>query len=228
MEPLDERNILVFGAGPLVGTVIPSNGRYNVSTRSPLTGLIGDANSAGFWALPLKLCGYDGLLVEGVAERPVYLHLEPGKCEFHDGDWLWGRTVSETEASLKTRHGEDTHILSIGPGGENLVRYACTMNGLGRAAGRTGCGAVMGSKKLKAIAIKARGSIATADPDAVREIAGEIRVSMKSSPSFKIRSRFGTPMHTTLYNAMGVLPTRNDQSGVFRGAREDQRGTVAR
>jgi aldehyde:ferredoxin oxidoreductase len=218
VEPFDERNVLVFGAGPLVGTSIPSNGRYNVSSRSPLTGLMGDANSAGFWALPLKLSGYDGLLVTGAAEKPVYLYLEPGKCEFHDGAWLWGKTVSETEASLKARHGEDTHVLSIGPGGENLVRYACIMNDLDRAAGRTGNGAVMGSKKLKAIAIKAQGSIATADPDAVREIAREIRLAMKSSPSYEVRSRFGTPMLTTLYNAMGVLPTRNNQTGVFSGA----------
>jgi aldehyde:ferredoxin oxidoreductase len=218
VEPFGERNVLVFGAGPLVGTTVPSNGRYNVSSRSPLTGLMGDANAAGFWAVPFKLCGYDGLVVTGAADKPVYLCLEPGRCELCDAAELWGKTISETEAALKARHGQDAHVLSIGPGGENLVRYACIMNDLDRAAGRTGNGAVMGSKRLKAIVVRAQGTVSTADPQGVRNITREIREAMKASPSYEVRSRYGTPMLTTLYNAMGVLPTRNNQTGVFAGA----------
>jgi aldehyde:ferredoxin oxidoreductase len=219
-DPFAPENVLIFGAGPLVGSRIPSNGRYNVSSRSPLTGLMGDANSAGFWSPPLKLAGYDGILVAGAAHRPVYLLIDPqgGGARLQDASALWGKTVTETEHELKMRHGTDAHVLSIGPAGENRVRYACIMNDLDRAAGRTGNGAVMGAKQLKAIVVRAGGELPVARPDEVRDTARAIRTALKASPSYEVRSRYGTPFLTLLYNTMGVLPTRNNQSGVFAGA----------
>lgn len=217
-DPLSPDNLLIFGAGPLVGTMIPSNGRYNVSSRSPLTGLLGDSNSAGYWSPPLRKIGYDGIIVSGKAESPVYLMITGEKIELIDAASLWGKTVSETDTLIRQEHGKDSQVLTIGPGGENLVRFAAILNNVDRAAGRTGNGAVMGSKNLKAIVVRGKGSIPVADQAAVRAVSKEIREAMKSSASFKARSQYGTPMLVNLYNALGVLPTRNHQSGVFTGA----------
>ena len=215
VEPLSPENLLIFGAGPLVGTMIPSNGRYNVSSRSPLTGLLGDSNSAGYWSPPLRKIGYDGIIVSGKADKPVYLMVTNDGIELLDASSLWGKTVSETDSIIRQEHGKGCQVLSIGPGGENLVRFAAVLNNIDRAAGRTGMGAVMGSKNLKAIAIKGKGSIPVANPEAMRAVSKEIREAMRASASFEARSQYGTPMLVNLYNALGVLPTRNHQSGVF-------------
>jgi len=214
-EPLAPENLLIFGAGPLVGTMIPSNGRYNVSSRSPLTGLLGDSNSAGYWSPPLRKIGYDGIIVSGKAESPVYLMITEEKTELIDASSLWGKTVSETDTLIREQHGKESQVLAIGPGGENMVRYAAVLNNVDRAAGRSGNGAVMGSKNLKAIVVKGKGSIPVADKAGVRSVSKEIREMMRASASFKARSQYGTPMLVNLYNALGVLPTRNHQSGVF-------------
>ncbi len=217
-DPFSEDNLLVFGAGPLVGTGIPANGRYNVSSRSPQTLLMGDSNSAGIWAVGLKKAGFDGIVISGISDRPVYLFISDGKCEILDAEWIWGRTVSETDRQLRSKHGRNARVLSIGPAGENRVRYACIMNDRDRAAGRTGNGAVMGAKRLKAIVVCGQGRVNTADPEAVRSVSKEIRHAMRASPSYAVRSEYGTPMLTTLYNHLGVLPTRNNQTGIFSSA----------
>ena len=218
ISPFSSENLLVLGAGPLVGTTIPANGRYNASSRSPLTGLLGDSNSAGFWAPPLKKAGYDGIVIKGKADRPVYLLITNEGAEIRDGSLLWGKTVSQTDSWLREEHGKDAQVLCIGPAGEKRVRFAAVLNNVDRAAGRTGNGAVMGSKQLKAIVIKAKGKVTLADPEAVRTVAKEIRAAMRSSPSFEVRSQYGTPMLVQLYNHMGVLPTNNHQRGTFDGA----------
>ncbi|MGD9325417.1 MAG: aldehyde ferredoxin oxidoreductase family protein [Desulfobacterales bacterium] len=218
IEPFSPQNLLIFGAGPLVGTVIPANGRYNVSSRSPLTGLLGDANSAGFWAPPLRKLGYDGIIVRGKAEHPTYLLISGDRAKICDATSLWGKTVSETDTLLRKEHGKDSQVLCIGPAGEKLVRFAAVLNNVDRAAGRTGNGAVMGSKNLKAIVVQGKGKIPVADPEHVRIIAKEIRAAMRAAPSFEVRSKFGTPMLVSLYNEMGVLPTNNHQLGVFKAA----------
>ena len=217
-EPFSPENLLIFGAGPLVGTMIPSNGRYNVSCRSPLTGLLGDSNSAGYWSPPLRKLGYDGIMISGKAKSPVYLMITAERIELLEASTLWGQTVSKTDSLIRQEHGKDCQVLAIGPGGENLVRFAAVLNNVDRAAGRTGTGAVMGSKNLKAIVVKGKGSIPVADPGAVRTVSKEIREAMKGSASFEARSQYGTPMLVNLYNALGVLPTRNHQSGVFAEA----------
>ena len=219
-DPLSPENILTFGAGPLVGTLIPANGRYNVSSRSPLTQLLGDANSAGFWAPPLKKAGYDGITLRGASDHPVYLLITEKGPSLQPASHLWGKTLSEIDAELRQEHGPSAHVLGIGPAGENRVRFASVMNDIDRAAGRTGNGAVMGSKKLKAIVIRAGGHVPVADPGKVHSVAREIKEAMFSSPSYAARSRYGTPMLISLYNRMGILPTRNHQTGVFEKAEE--------
>jgi len=219
-DPLSPENILTFGAGPLVGTLIPANGRYNVSSRSPLTQLLGDANSAGFWAPPLKKAGYDGITLRGASDHPVYLLITEKGPSLQPASHLWGKTLSEIDAELRQEHGPSAHVLGIGPAGENRVRFASVMNDIDRAAGRTGNGAVMGSKKLKAIVIRAGGHVPVADHGKVHSVAREIREAMFSSPSYAARSRYGTPMLISLYNRMGILPTRNHQTGVFEKAEE--------
>ena len=218
VSPFSPENLLVFGAGPLVGTIIPANGRYNVSSRSPLTGLLGDSNSAGFWAPPLRKVGYDGIIVRGKADHPVYLLITGDRTEIRDASSLWGKTVSQTDTLLRKEHGKDSQVLCIGPAGEKKVRFAAVLNNIDRAAGRTGNGAVMGSKNLKAIVVHGEGKIPVADPEQVRAVAKEIRAAMRGASSFEVRSQFGTPMLVNLYNEMGVLPTNNHQSGVFKTA----------
>jgi len=169
IEPFSPQNLLIFGAGPLVGTVIPANGRYNVSSRSPLTGLLGDSNSAGFWAPPLRKLGYDEIILRGRADLPVYLMISKDRTEIRDASSLWGKTVSETDTLLRKEHGKDSQVLCIGPAGENRVRFAAVLNNVDRAAGRTGNGAVMGSKNLKAIALRGTQTIKIHDIEALRQ-----------------------------------------------------------
>ena len=218
IDPLHSTNILVFGAGPLVGTLIPANGRYNVSSRSPLTTLLGDANSAGLWAPMLKKAGYDGIVVSGASDWPVYLFINDKKAVIQDARHLWGKGVSETTWQLRKDHGPRAYVLAIGPAGENLVRFASILNDVDRAAGRTGNGAVMGSKKLKAIVIAGQGRVPVADPEKALVATKEINKIILAAPSFKARSQLGTTMCTLLYNQMGVLPTRNHQTGVYAKA----------
>ena len=218
VHPFDPQNVLVFGAGPLVGTLTPANGRYNVSSRSPLTTLLGDANSAGLWAPTLKKAGYDGLVIRGAADQPVYLFITGERAEIRNAAHLWGMTVSETTRVLRQEHGDNARVLAIGPAGEHLVRFACIMNDVDRAAGRTGNGAVMGSKKLKAIVVAGQGRVAMADPERARAVAKEINSIMLLRPRVsKARPQFGTTMCTLLYNQMGVLPTRNHRRGFLPG-----------
>ena len=219
-DPFGPKNVLVFGAGPLVGTLIPANGRYNVSSRSPLTMLLGDANSAGFWAPPLKKAGYDGIAFHGASDHPVYLLITEKDASLRPASHLWGKTVSETDRQLRHDHGQSAHVLAIGPAGENLVRFASILNDIDRAAGRTGNGAVMGSKKLKAIVVCSKGKVPVADSGKVHSVAKEIKRAMLSSPGFGARSEFGTPLLISLYNSMGVLPTHNHQTGIFAGAEQ--------
>jgi len=218
IDPYSGDNPLIFGAGPLVGTHVPANGRYNVTCISPLTGLLADSNAAGVWPVALKKAGFDGIVIRGKSENPVFININDDSVRLEAAGDLWGKDVTATTKILKERYGAKSQVLAIGPGGENLVRYACIMNDLDRAAGRTGTGAVMGSKKLKAIVINGTGSIPLADPVKTQEAVVRIKTAMKESPSYMVRSTYGTPMLTMLYNNMGVLPTRNNQSGVFEGA----------
>ncbi|MDK2986257.1 MAG: aldehyde:ferredoxin oxidoreductase, partial [Clostridia bacterium] len=155
-DPLGPDNILIFMTGPLVGTRALNFGRHQVVTKSPLTGIYGEANSGGTWGVHLKRAGYDGLIISGRSSKPVYLWLNNDIVQIRDASSIWGKDTFETDLLLKRELGSDIVTCSIGQAGENLVKIAAIMNdGIhGRAAARCGVGAVMGSKKLKAIAVK--------------------------------------------------------------------------
>ena len=215
-KPLEPENILCFGTGLLTGTSVPSSGRYNVTTKSPASGFLGDANSGGFWSPELKYAGFDQLVIQGKSNTPVYVQINNDEVLIRDASHLWGKNVWETEHLIKEKIKDNAvQIASIGQAGENMVLYAAVMNNLSRAAGRTGIGAVMGSKNLKAIAVRGTKGIKIACPEKLQELNKRLLKIMYNSPSFLARSSFGTSMLIELYNSMGVLPTKNAQESFF-------------
>ena len=215
-KPLEPENILCFGTGLLTGTSVPSSGRYNVTTKSPASGFLGDVNSGGFWSPELKYAGFDQLVIQGKSNTPVYVQINNDEVLIRDASHLWGKNVWETEHLIKEEIKDNAvQIASIGQAGENMVLYAAVMNNLSRAAGRTGIGAVMGSKNLKAIAVRGTKGIKIACPEKLKELNKKLLEIMYNSPSFLARSSFGTSMLIELYNSMGVLPTKNAQESFF-------------
>jgi len=223
IDPLGPENKLIFMTGPLTGTSSPSTGRYSVVTKSPLTNGWGQANAAGFWGRDFKRSGFDGIIFEGKAPKPVYLLTEDGRAELLDAREIWGKNTSETTRLLKEKHGPKFNVACIGIAGENLVRYAAIMNDCeeenwGRAAGRCGVGAVMGSKNLKAIASKGTLDIPIADPDAYKQEAKQ-RFDWVNQSLLKMTLEvYGTATMVDLVNVKGGIPTRNWQTGVFENA----------
>ncbi|PIU14822.1 MAG: aldehyde ferredoxin oxidoreductase, partial [Hadesarchaea archaeon CG08_land_8_20_14_0_20_51_8] len=158
IKPLDPENLLIFATGPLTGTLAPTSGRHCVVTKSPLTGTILDSHSGGFWGAELKFAGYDAIIVNGQAKKPVYLLVNDGKAELKSANAFWGKgTHATTDAICKEVGDDKVKVACIGQAGEKLVRIAAIINDKYRAAGRGGVGAVMGSKRLKAIAVRGKG-----------------------------------------------------------------------
>lgn len=214
-DSLGPENRLIFMTGPLTGTASPSASRYSVVAKSPLTGIWGHGNSGGTFGPALKRSGYDGIIFDGISPAPVYLTIVEGKAELHDARDLWGKTVPETEERIQASSDKRLTIASIGPGGENLVRYAAIMNNRHRAAGRCGLGAVMGSKRLKAVACAGKTSIDLADQDRFREVAKH-QMELLDESMLKIGfEAFGTNMVSDMVNAKGGYPVNNWQKGVF-------------
>ena len=170
VDPLGPDNMLGFMTGPLTGTPTLCSGRYVVIAKSPLTGTWGDANSGGDFGPNLKFAGFDGVFFSGAAARPVYLYIENGQAELKDAARLWGKDCLDTDDMLRDIHGKDTNVACIGPAGENLSLLACVVNDKGRVAGRSGLGAVMGSKKLKALAVKGNMKVPMANEEKAKEI----------------------------------------------------------
>ncbi len=219
IDPLSPDNILCLGTGAFTGSSVPSSGRYNVTTKSPASGMLGDANSGGFWGPELKYSGFTQLVITGKSPKPVYIYIDSNHVSIRDASHLWGQSVWETEKILRKECGDEAvQISSIGQGGENLVPFAAVMNNLSRAAGRTGIGAVMGSKNLKAIAVRGTKAVTVHDSGLLMELNKKLLKLMYESPSFAPRSTFGTSMLVELYNKMGVLPTKNLQSTVYEDA----------
>ncbi|MFX1502730.1 MAG: aldehyde ferredoxin oxidoreductase family protein [Promethearchaeota archaeon] len=230
IDPLGPENKLIFMTGPLTGTPSPSTGRYSVVAKSPLTGIWGQANSAGFWGRNLKRSGFDGVIFEGISPKPVYLVTEDGKAELKDASHLWGKNTSDTTKIIKQDLGEKFNVACIGLGGENLVKYAAIMNDCdkpywGRAAGRCGMGTVMGSKKLKAIACKGNANIEVANPDEYKAEAKQRYDWVNQSLLKMTLEVFGTATMLDLVHVKGGLPTRNWQTGIFKSA-DDINGTA--
>lgn len=214
-DPLGSDNPLIFMTGLLTGSASASASRYSVVSKSPQTGIWGQANSGGSFGPALKRSGYDGVIFEGISPRPVYLKIVAGQAELCDADHLWGKTVPETEDAIQNGSEYKFTIASIGPAGENLVRYAAIMNNKHRAAGRCGLGAVMGSKRLKAIACSGKDPVRIAHEDQFRESARRQIGFLDESMLKVVFDTFGTNMIADMVNVRGGYPTRNWQESVF-------------
>ena len=221
IDPLGPENKLIFMTGPLTGTPSPSTGRYSVVAKSPLTGIWGQGNSAGFWGRDFKRSGFDGIIFEGISPKPVYLVTNDGKAELRDAEHLWGKNTSETTRLIKEELGEKFNVSCIGISGENLVKYAAVMNdcdkpNYGRAAGRTGMGTVMGSKKLKAIASYGTMKIEVGEPEAYKEEAKKRYDWVNESLLKMTIEEYGTAAIVDITCVKGGFPTRNWQTGVCK------------
>ncbi|MHB8990965.1 MAG: aldehyde ferredoxin oxidoreductase family protein [Chloroflexota bacterium] len=218
VDPFDPANPMVFAAGPLAGTMAPAASKYAVATRSPLTGFIGDSLSSGGWPLALKRAGYDALVIQGAAEAPSYLFIDDDRVYFRPARTLWGARSWEAEERIRRDLGDDSiRVATIGPAGERLVRYACIANDYSRQAGRTGPGAVMGSKKLKAIAVRGTRRVEVADAEGLRRISLDLYARSQGAATTKYRV-LGTPANVLALNALAALPTRNFRQSTFEGA----------
>jgi len=217
IDPLSPDNKLIFAAGPLTGVPAGGCGRHSVGAKSPLTGGYGEADSGGYWGAELKFAGFDAVIVEGKAEKPVYVYIHDGKAEIKDARHLWGKKALECQNTIREELGDDLiKVAYIGPAGENLVRFANVMNDLDAAAGRTGLGAVMGSKNLKAIACRGHQRVSLAEPDAVKEIAKWI--AQNTPITNKGMHDFGTARVVPALQSGGGLPTLNFQLGSIENA----------
>ncbi len=232
IDPLGSRNVLVFATGPGTGVPrFPSPSRYHVMTlKAPLTGSIGSGNAGGEWGAFLKFSGFDGIVIEGVADAPVYLALVDGKAEIRDAGELWGKNTMDTTRVLKgIVGGKNTSVTCIGPAGENLIPMAVVMNDEYRAAGRAGLGAVMGSKKLKAIIVSGDKDVPVAKPEEFRKVADKcLGAVKKNSVTGEGLPTYGTAVMVNIINNAGALPYKNWQTGVNPDAESISGETLAK
>lgn len=216
-DPLGKDNVLGFATGLLTGSMFPQSSRHVIAALSPLTNIWGESHAAGFWGAELKLAGYDAVMFTGASTVPVYLHIEDSRVELLDASHLWGRDVFETDDTIRKTHGKRCRVLSIGQAGENLVRFAAIMNDRDRASARSGLGAVMGSKKLKAISVKGTGKIEVAEPKNYLKQMDEFYERMMSNAFTPGRVKYGTTSLVELMQHIGRLPSYNMRQGVFEG-----------
>ena len=217
VEPLSPENVLVLSVGVLTGAPIGGLSRVMANAKSPLTGAIGDAEGGGFWPAELKFAGYDAIVVTGKSPKPVYLWIHDGQVELRDASHIWGKVTGEAEAAIREELDDKRiQVLQIGPAGEKLVRFACIINMSTRACGRTGMGAVMGSKNLKAVAVRGHARPDVYDEDKIRELARWGRENFEASGVYAT-GLHGTAAGVDGLQELGALPTRNWSSGVFEG-----------
>jgi len=213
VDPLGPDNKLIFAAGPVTGVPLPGSGRHCIGAKSPLTGSYSKSEVGGFWGAELKHAGYDAIIVEGKAEKPVYLWIQDGEASLRDASHLWGKNTKETDQTIRDELGDSLiRVTSIGPGGENLVRFACIMNDLKDAAGRGGTGAVMGSKNLKAIAVRGHKRVKVADPERLKGIRQWV---LDNPQRWASLHDLGTGAMMETHIATGNLPIRNFLDGEF-------------
>jgi aldehyde:ferredoxin oxidoreductase len=216
-DPLGPENILVFAGSVISGTPATGLSRFSVAAKSPLTNAFGEAEAGGWWIPELKFAGYDAIVIKGKASRPVYLWIHDGEAEIRDGRHLWGKFCKETQEEIRKELGDDRiRIASIGPAGEKLVRFACILNELKHANGRTGLGAVMGSKNLKAIAVRGKKKMEVADEESIKRLTKGLKDTYEE-PYFSI-GNLGTARVTVMLSEQGILPTFNFREGSFEGA----------
>jgi len=225
-EPLSADNILVFATGPLTGTFAPSSGRFEVCTKSPATGLWLDSNCGGYFGPELKFAGYDMVIIRGKAAKPMLLVIDDNKIELTPADDLWGVDAISTHRQIKDSFGKDFKVACIGPAGEKGVLFAGIISEY-RALGRGGAGAVMGSKNLKAIAVRGNGSIPLFDSDTFMKTCRESFNELANSPDTGGgRQKYGTNVILSLMDEVGLHPVRNFQKGKFEGAASVNEDTI--
>lgn len=219
VDPFSDKNKLIFMTGPLTGTLAACPGRYEVVTKAPLTGTIGASNSGGHFGPELKFAGYDGIIIEGKSDKPVYLFIDDDKFELKDASHIWGKNVHKTTDMLTEENGEEYKVSCIGPAGEKLVLFATIMNDKNRAAGRSGLGAVMGSKKLKAVVVKGTKSVKVAKPEEFINASKDARKKLKDHPvTGGGLPTYGTEVLVNILNESGALPTKNWEESNFEKA----------
>jgi aldehyde:ferredoxin oxidoreductase len=222
IDAFGEENKIFFVTGPLTGTAAPTGGRYMVVTKSPLNNVIASSNSGGFWGAELKFAGYDVVIVEGKAKEPVYIAIKDDQVEIRPADKVWGKKSNETTDMLLEEFGDPkARVLNIGPAGENLSRIACIINDRWRAAGRSGVGAVMGSKNLKAIVVRGSQKVEVANPDKFKAVVSDaIKKIKENGVTGQGLPAYGTAVLVNIINESGIFPTNNFQEGVFPLAEE--------
>ena len=215
IDPLGPENKLIFAAGPVTGAPIAGNSRNSIGAKSPLTGGFGESEVGGYWGVELKRAGFDAVIVEGKASSPVYLWIHDGEAEIRDASHIWGLETGDAQRVIREELNDNlVRVALIGPGGENLVRYACVMVDLKDAAGRTGMGAVMGSKNLKAVAVRGSGRIKVSDKRILTELSRHLIEKVKDMRLHE----YGTGSLFEEYAASGNLPIRNFRDGEFQNA----------
>jgi len=216
VEPLSKDNVIVFATGPCTDTKVFGSSRYGVFTKSPLTGLYCESYAGGSVAEPLSRTGYDAVIIKGASAKPVYLEISSGNVEFHNAAHVWGKDTYETEDSVRKEVGvKDAGIAVIGPAGENLIRFAVIENDYWRSAGRTGAGAVLGSKRIKAIVFRGGKRRNVARIDLLNELWKEMRSKARTDVGAIAYKKFGTPMLVAATNRVGAFPTKYWSLGTF-------------
>ena len=212
VTPFEPANIICYGTGPFTGTLVPGASRLNIDSKNPFTGGIGSGSAGGWFGSEMKFAGYDNIVVGGKAKEPVYLFIDNEHVTFRPAWKMWGKTVSETMGMIKEDVGDDdVEILCIGPAGENIVRSACVVVSGSRVTGRCGLGAVMGSKNLKAIAVRGSGSVGVKHPGEFISLTEKISKRLRNSPEHKVRKEVGTFFVTPIFNALSAVPFKNFQ-----------------
>jgi aldehyde:ferredoxin oxidoreductase len=229
VEPLDPANKLIIATGPLSGSRAPTGGRYMVVTKSPLSGTIASSNSGGFWGTELKRAGYDLIIIEGKSDKPCYIHINDDTVEIKDAKKYWGKLVGETTDLLLEDTGDPkARVLTIGPAGEKLSLLAAILNDKYRAAGRSGVGAVMGSKGLKAIVVRGTGKLKPAREDESKSVVKSVLKKIRENDvTSKGLPTYGTSVLVNVINESGIYPTNNFQESYFPTADKTSGETLA-
>ena len=218
VDALAPGNVLVFAPSVVTGAPVMGASRFSVTAKSPLTGAIGDSQCGGDWGPRLKFAGYDAVVISGRSSTPVYLWIDEGEVEIRDATRLWGKTTGEAQSLIREELGDSSiEVAQIGPAGENLVRFAAVTGGLTHFAGRTGMGAVMGSKNLKGIAVRGERKYGFFDEAGVKDLARQGVESFRASEGLQVLHEHGTPMLVPVNQSRGNIVTRNFQEGEFEG-----------
>ncbi len=218
IDPLGPDNKVIISSGPIAGMMIPGGGKCDWTTKAPLTGGYASSSLGGHFTAEMRYAGLDSIILEGISPKPVYILIDNDKVELRDASDLWGKNTFAVEKQFKEKLGEEYQIAVIGPGGENLVPYACVNHDYGRQAGRGGVGAVMGSKKVKAIIVHGTKTIPVADLEGYRKAGKALYKACKEAEGVKEWTRYGTAGVTAWCDEVGALPTRNFSAGSFEGA----------